>query len=74
MNAADDETYQSVCHSRYGDVAFNEVKHFVAACARAGITTSVTALDMPGVSIAACGDLAAELGVTLRVRHYDAVG
>jgi hypothetical protein len=29
---------------------------------------------MPGVSIAACGGLAAELGVPLRVRHYDAVG
>ncbi|MDI6740754.1 MAG: YchF/TatD family DNA exonuclease [Candidatus Edwardsbacteria bacterium] len=74
LNAADDKTYQNVCHSRYGDLAFAEVKYFVSECKRAGIATSVTALDMPGVSVAACGDLARELGVPLRVRHYDAVG
>jgi TatD DNase family protein len=74
LNAADDKTYQGICHSRYGDVAFTEVKRFVSECKRAGIATSVTALDMPGVSVAACGDLAAELGVPLRVRYYDAVG
>lgn len=74
LNAADDKTYQNICHSRYGDLAFNEIKRFVSECKRAGITTSVTALDMPGVSMAACDDLAAELGVPLRVRHYDAVG
>ena len=74
LNAADNGTYQNICHSRYGDAAFGEVKRFVAECARAGIKTSVTALDMPGVSVAACGDLARELGVPLRVRHYDVVG
>ncbi|MCU0989434.1 MAG: TatD family nuclease-associated radical SAM protein, partial [Xanthomonadales bacterium] len=74
LNAADGGTYQSVCRSRYGDAAFAEVKRFVAECARAGIATSVTVLDMPGISIAECGELARELGATLRVRHYDAVG
>jgi TatD DNase family protein len=74
LNAADDKTYQGVCHSRYGDAAFTEVKRFVSECVRAGIKTSVTVLEMPGISVTACGDLAAELGVPLRVRHYDAVG
>jgi len=74
LNAADDRTYQGICRSRYGDAAFAGIKRFVAECARAGIKTSVTVLEMPGISIAECGDLARELGATLRVRHYDAVG
>ncbi len=74
LNAADGETYQKVCRSRYGDAAFAEVKRFVAECARTGIATSVTALNLPGVDLGACRDLARELGATLRVRHYDAVG
>lgn len=74
LNAADGAAYQSVCRSRYGDAAFAEVKRFVAECARAGIATSVTALDLPGVDLGQCGELARELGATLRVRHYDAVG
>ena len=74
LNAADDQTYQGICHSRYGDAAFSGIKQFTAECARAGIKTSVTVLEMPGISVAACGDLARELGAVLRVRHYDAVG
>ncbi len=74
LNAPDQETYDRICPSRFGDKAFAEVLAFIEECKKAGVKTAFTVLDMPGVDLAACRDLAERLGVGIRIRHYDVVG
>jgi TatD DNase family protein len=74
LNAHSQEGYDKICPSRFGIKAYDEVKRFVLACKEAGIKTSVSVMDMEGVDISACRALAQELGVGLRIRHYDVVG
>ena len=74
LNAHNQEVYDKICPSRFGIKAYEEVKKFALACKEAGIETSVSVMDMKGVDISACKVLAQELGVGLRIRHYDVVG
>lgn len=74
LNAQDQETYNRICPSRFGGKAFAEVLAFIGECRKAGIQTTFTVLDMPGVDLAACRDLARKLDVGIRIRHYDVVG
>lgn len=74
LNAHNQATYDRICPSRFGDKAYGEVLAFITECRKAGIGTTFTVLDMPGVDLAACRELAESLGVGIRVRHYDVVG
>jgi TatD DNase family protein len=74
LNAGDRETYDRICPGRFGENSFEAVKKFAAACQRAGIETSVTVLDMAGVDLDRARQTAREMGVKVRVRHYDVVG
>ncbi len=74
LNAPDQKTYDRICPSRFGEKAFGEVVSFIAECKKAGIGTTFTVLDMPGVDLASCRELARKLGVGIRIRHYDVVG
>lgn len=74
LNAHDRETYDRICPSRFGDRAFAEVLTFIRECRKAGIQTVFTVLDMPGVDLAACREMAKSLEVDIRIRHYDVVG
>lgn len=74
LNAHDQATYDHICPSRFGEKAYPEVLAFVVECKRHGIVTAFTVLDMPGVDLAACRELAKRLDVGIRIRHYDVVG
>jgi TatD DNase family protein len=74
LNAHSQEIYDRICPSRFGLKAYEEVKRFALACKEAGIKTSVSVMNMDGVDMEACQALAHELGVGLRIRHYDVVG
>ncbi len=74
LNAHDRETYGRICPSRFGGRAFGEVLAFIGECKKAGMGTAFTVLDMPGVDLAACRELAKKLDVGIRIRHYDVVG
>jgi TatD DNase family protein len=74
LNVHDREAYDKICPSRFGSTAYQAVKDFAVECRRAGIKTTVTVMDMPEVDIEACRTIAKELGVGIRIRHYDVVG
>ena len=74
LNTADNLQYQQICQSRYGEVAYLAVLEFIRAAVHAGIQVTATALDLPEVDLDACTQLARQLGVSLRVRHYNLVG
>jgi hypothetical protein len=43
-------------------------------CRKRQLKTIITVLDMPEVDLKRCEKIAGELGVELRVRHYNVVG
>jgi TatD DNase family protein len=74
LNAGDQETYDRICPSRFSDKAFAALLDFARGCRLAGIKTTVTVMDMPGVSLEKARQTAKDLGVNIRIRHYDVVG
>ncbi len=74
LNAPDAATYQKICRSEFGERGYQAVKDFLRA-ARAHIpSVTATAVAMPGIDIAACREVAEELGVEFRERVYNEVG
>lgn len=74
LNVHDSGAYDRICPSRFGGQAYQAVKNFAVECRKAGIKTTVTVMNMPGVDLGLAQKVAGELGVNLRVRHYDVVG
>ena len=74
LNAGDRDTYTRLCRPERGAAAYDAMLAFIRQARETLPEIVLTAIDMPGVDLAACRRLAAELGVKLRVRKYDDVG
>ncbi len=74
LNVGDSKKYDRLCRSEFGDDTFEKVLHFARECKTLLPKTVLTVLDMPGVDLKRCAKIAKELGVELRIRHYNKVG
>ena len=74
LNAADAEAYQRICHSPYGEQAYEGVKDFLRRAPAHIPEVIATAVTLPGIDVAACRAVAKELGVNFREREYNEVG
>jgi TatD DNase family protein len=74
LNTADPEQYVQLSQSHYGRDAWDAVLAFIRACTEHVPEVVCTALDYPGVDIAAVQQLADELGVKFRLRTYRHLG
>lgn len=74
LNAADAATYQRLCHSTFGEAAYAGVKDFIRAAQGMIPTVVASVVAFPDLDLAACRQIATELGVPLREREYDSVG
>lgn len=74
LNVDDPETYERLCQPRFGDNAFEQVVAFARECKELLPRTVLTVLDMPEVDLKKCETISRELGVELRIRHYNRVG
>jgi TatD DNase family protein len=74
LNAPDAETYARVCPSRYGAAAYDAVKAFIRSCVAAIPDVAASAVALPGMSEAACRQVAESLGARFRWRPYDRLG
>ena len=74
LNVDDGEKYERLCQPRFGDNAFGQVVAFAKECKKLLPRTILTVLDMPEVDLKKCERIARELGVELRIRHYNRVG
>ncbi len=74
LNVDDSEKYDQLCQSEFGENTFEKVIDFAKECKRLLPKTILTFLDMPGVDLKKCEKIAKELGVELRIRHYNKVG
>lgn len=71
LNNKNAEEYQQVCHSEFGEKAFEELISFGAKCAKLGIETVFSVVDLlPAEDIAKCREIAEQSGAKLRVREY----
>jgi TatD DNase family protein len=74
LNVGDGKKYDRLCRSEFGDNTFQKVLDFAKECKRLLPKTVLTFLDMPGVDLKRCQKVAKELGVGLRIRHYNKIG
>jgi TatD DNase family protein len=74
LNVDSGEKYERICQPRFGDNAFGQVVAFARECKKLLPRTILTVLDMPEVDLKSCERISKELGVELRIRHYNKVG
>lgn len=71
LNNKNAEEYQETCRSKYGKEAYNALLNFGESCAKKGINTVFSVVDiLPPEDIAECRKLAESRGCKLRVRTY----
>ena len=72
LNASTAKQYQAVCHSIYGEKAFDEMLDFAKKVKVKGAKVVLSVVDCIGKKeIEACQKIADKLGVTLRVREKE---
>lgn len=70
LNADNSKTYQEICSSRYGEAAFNAIIDFTKISKEFIPRVVLSVVVLPGVNIDKCRNLAKELGVEFRLRHW----
>lgn len=73
LNAQDRETYNRVCKPIYPD-AYSEVLEFIKESKKYIPHVQVTVVDVEGVDVDKCKEIAENLGVKFKVRHLNQVG
>jgi TatD family-associated radical SAM protein len=70
VNTADPAQWRALMRPapKFSAAGFDEVRAFVASCVRAGLETTVTAVEQPDVDAAAVATLARRLGARFRLR------
>jgi len=75
LNAPDADNYHHLCRSTYGaQQSYQAVKDFIQQAGQYIPEVVATAVTYPGIDIAACEQVAKELGVKFRAREYNEVG
>lgn len=71
LNNKNAKEYQQVCHSEFGEKAYDELISFGKKCAKLGIETVFSVVDLlPESDIEQCRRIAEQNGGRLRVRNY----
>ena len=72
LNTADAISYDKICHSRFGEAAYQGLLNFAKAATRyvPKVVLSVVDTTIPPEEIERCRQIAAECGVSLRVREF----
>lgn len=73
LDAQDAETYNRLCRPAF-DNAYAEVLRFVKRAEEVIPNVQITVVQLPGVDVEKCRQIALDLGVHFRLRKYDVVG
>lgn len=71
LNAESAEKYQELCHSDYGLGAYAAVLEFARECKKVIPKVVLSVVDRPEIDLAACRRITEELGVELKIRHWN---
>ncbi len=71
LNTADAASYQAICHSDYGEAAYDALQDFAKKASKyvPKVVFSVVEKTIPDEDIEKCRQIAADCGVMLRVRE-----
>lgn len=72
LNTADAASYQKICHSRFGEAAYEGLLEFAKAATQfvPKVVFSVVDTTIPPEEIEKCREIAERCGVSLRVREF----
>lgn len=70
LNAENADKYNFICRPKFGKQTFQGVLDFVKECKKYISDVQVSVLDMPGIDIEKCKQVAKSCGVELKVRPY----
>ncbi len=71
MNASNKDSYQAMCKSVYGDIAFDALINFAIQCKKHVPKVVLTVVDVINTKdIQTCRVIADQIGVKFRVRYY----
>jgi TatD DNase family protein len=73
LDAQDAETYERICKPLYPN-AYQEVIRFIEEAKNVIPEVQVTVVNLPGVDLEACRNIAERLGVKFRIREFNVVG
>jgi len=73
LDAQDKDTYNRICSPAYPE-AFDAVVAFIRDVKESVPDVQITVVNIPGVDIAQCREMAEKLGVRFRIRELDVVG
>jgi len=74
LNADTENVYNDICKPEFGAPSYAAVKDFIRSAVKAGMDVEATCLDLPGVDVTKCKEIAISLGASLRPRHLGVVG
>jgi TatD DNase family protein len=74
LNAADPETYETLCNTPFGAAGFQAVCDFLKEAPKHVPQVTASAVALPGLDVAKVRELALALGVDFREREYAEVG
>ena len=70
LNAHDSKTYDQLCHSDFGEAAFDGIIEFARECKKYIPEVEMTVVDIPEVDKKEAEKIADDIGATFRVRPY----
>ncbi|MCX8069526.1 MAG: YchF/TatD family DNA exonuclease [Thermodesulfovibrionales bacterium] len=73
LNAHDDDFYRKICKPIYKN-AYDEILNFIKESKKYIQKVMITVVDIEGIDLNQCRQIAKEIGVELRVRTLDKVG
>ena len=74
LNAHTGELYEKICKPQFGAVSYKAVIDFIKECVANNIEVEVTCLDLPGIDVKKCEEMALAAGGKFRLRRYGVVG
>jgi TatD family-associated radical SAM protein len=69
LNSPDAHTYARLCQSKFGEKAFDSVLEFAKRCIEC-MHVEISALDIPGIDLEACREIAEGIGADFCVRQF----
>ena len=73
LDAQDESTYNRICRPLYPN-AYQEVIRFIERAKEVVPDVQVTVVELEGVDVGRCREIAQKMGVKFRLRRFDVVG
>ncbi|HHT9132766.1 MAG TPA: radical SAM protein, partial [Candidatus Tripitaka californicus] len=74
LNSPTEEGYRELCSPSFGERAYPSLLAFTRQARDFIPEVTLSVVDVPGLDVEACRQIARELGVKFRVRRYNDLG